>query len=278
MSSYLRWLSARLAEHVPLDRPFGVASRHVIGWAVGCHVDRVGLFVRSLRSVFDDAITLVVDPDPALGEMLDEAGIRAVVPPRVLGWRSDHALTRLATFQHLVRQVSDDAAVVLTDVEDVVFQGDPLSPCPTLIEAFQPSRDVSQASGLDLARALQTGTVVGPATDLAALCQSLLQRIEADPVTSGIADVRLAPTSYRFVEAGPSDGARLRTIDGVVVNPDGSVSPILHGYSRHPKLSDAVRRRWGEEAAHRRRRQGRRFLSALDTPSPGRRRVAPQPS
>lgn len=228
MSPYLRWLSARFAEHAAPDVRFQTASRHVIGYAAGVSAEDLGPFVRSLRTWFDDEVTLVVDPDPEVSDLLDALDVRAFVFPRIIGWLPDLATSRLASFEHLLRQAGAGASVLLTDVRKLVFQGDPLSPVPTAIEPF--TAEDGQLEGgappdttwldagagrrvaalLGQTSALCAGVVAGPAASLGRLCRTMLMQ-SAQPRSGAealfqlnLTDADIQATPYRVAVVAPA--------------------------------------------------------------------------
>ena len=61
----------------------------------------------------------------------------------------------------------------------------------------------------------------------------------------GLVEAEVRPNFSRVATLGVPAPDRLAVRDGVIVNPDGSVSPIVHQYDRHPAFFDAVQARWG---------------------------------
>jgi hypothetical protein len=176
---------------------------------------------------------------------------------------------------------SDYARVMLTDTRDVAFQGDPfasMGEAPATFFLERPGRTIGgcehnahwmrQAFGAaELARV--AAEPVSCAGTLLATPQALLRYLllmcweilRAPPVArySGIDQAihnhillhGLIPGAVAAANGGavmtvPVDVAHglVAGPDGVVRNPDGSVSAVLHQYDRDPVLKEAVEGRW----------------------------------
>lgn len=296
-TTYLEWLAEHFRDASGGPQGAGTAgSRHVLGYATGYGVAQIAPFVLSLRAWFPGEVTLVVDPDPAMLTFLAAHDVRVLHRAPVSGWRPHVAVERLATFEALLRGLPERASVLLSDVRDVVFQSDPLSPEPTAIEAFEEPGTCGDhafnmkyitalvGSGLaDVIRdkpALCVGTVAGPAGELARLCRVLLMlsarprsalggAFGADQAGFNIAvhldlvPVACRPNFSRVATLGLVDGAQLKIDGDWILNPDGGASPIVHQYDRHEHLHAHIRRLWSVDLPARRQTPARPFLNRL---------------
>lgn len=281
-SAYLGWLSAALAVDRGSTPQVNSKKRDlIVGYATGYGVSQVALFVHSLRSYYQGPVLLVTDNDPALRAFLEDHNIEAVDPPvSCTGAWSPHAVvSRFAGFDCLLRDRPWVRNALLTDVRDVVFQadpfGDPIKGLEFFSEASEPLSEhafnmkyLRAVAGEDLARAVSdkacicVGTVMGPREGLMRFCRLILMlgaipRSEiggafgADQaccnlaVHMGLMDGDVKDNHGRVATVGMVKREALGLRDGVVVNPDGSVSAVLHQYDRHPDLMEAIWERWG---------------------------------
>lgn len=289
-SAYLGWLAQALRR--PTGAPdLSVQGDLVLGYATGYDAADIAPFVRSLRSVFSGPAALVVDPRDDVRALLEEAGVEAVAPPCVDGWSPHPVMQRFAAFDHFLSQRPGVRGVLITDVRDVVFQAPPFEPSPTrlqvFVEADQPlgrhafnMKYLTALAGADVARQLAAapclcvGTVMGPREAMMRFCRLVLT-LAATPRSEiggafgadqaacnlaahlGLMEMDVVPNYGRVATLGltPADGLGL--VDGRIVNPDGTRSPIVHQYDRHPALLQAVHARWGQGYPARRRERSR---------------------
>ena len=279
-SRYLTWLAKALAR--PSDVTTTAVRGHaVLGYATGYDAADIAPFVRSLRAEFDGTVALVVDDRPDVAALLAEHHVIAVAPDPVEGWAPHPVMQRFAAFERLLRGWPDVDGVLITDVRDVIFQADPFSPRPDRLLAFQEyeggvladhafnMKYIRALAGDGLARAVAqqpcicVGTVMGPRADILRLCRAILMlattprstiggAFGADQaacnlaVHLGMIEAQVLPNYGRVATLGLTDGAALSFNQGKVVNPDGTVSAIVHQHDRHPHLSDAVHAVWGD--------------------------------
>lgn len=316
MTAYIEWL----AEHFRTEACEGRArtisddatsgeTRHVLGYATGYGVAQIAPFVLSLRTHFRGGVHLVVDPEPGMLAFLAEHDVEALTPPMSSGWRPHVAVERLAAFEAVLERLPEGSCALLTDVRDVLFQGDPLTPAPATIEAFEEAgscgghrfnmKYITALVGPGMAEvikdrpALCVGTVVGPARELARLCRTMLMlsarprsalggAFGADQATFNVAaHLDLAPIErranfLRVATVGLVDGRRLTIDRGLILNPDGGTSPIVHQYDRHEHLHAHVRRRWSAELPTRRHAPARPLAARLHRMAQSFRRRIPE--
>lgn len=279
-SAYLGWLAAVLTRR-RAERPVAAAATTdlVLGYATGYDASDIAPFVRSLRAVFDGNVALVVDDRPDVAALLQDHGVRALEAPAVDGWSPHPVMERFAAFE---RHLVDNAAggnVLLTDVRDVVFQGAPFSPAPTGLEVFLEDGVLGDhafnmkhlravagnaiADGLAGCPAVCVGTVMGPQEEVIRFCRLVLM-LAAIPrsgcggafgadqaacnlaIHLGLIPARVCENHGRVATVGLTLPQLLSVKDSRVLNPDGSVSAILHQHDRHPHLVAAVRELWGQ--------------------------------
>ena len=289
-SAYLGWLAGAM-----LGRPGKAAASAatddlILGYATGYDAADVAPFVRSLRAVFHGPVVLVVDQDPAMLAFLAENRIEAVVPAMVDTWAPHPVVARFAAFDRLMSERPEARNVLLTDVRDVVFQAAPFEPQPRGLEFFNEYADgvladhafnmkyLRGVGGEDIARALAdkpcvcVGTVMGPREAMMRFCRTLLM-LAAVPrseiggafgadqaacniaVHLGLIGGEVVPNYGRVATLGLTPSEHLSVSGGRIVNPDGSVSPIVHQHDRHSALAAAMHARWGGEMEHRERRR-----------------------
>lgn len=195
-------------------------------------------------------------------------------------WTPQPVVARFSAYERYIAARPGLRHVLMTDVRDVVFQSDPFGPAPVGLEVFveyETGRLADHAfqmkhlralAGDDLARQLKdqpcicAGTIVGPAAEVARLCRLILS-LGAIPRSAvgggfGVDQASLAMiVGYGLIPAEVQDNyRRVATIgmasdgigfkDGRIVNPDGSVSPVVHQYDRRPELVEAVRALWSQ--------------------------------
>ena len=236
--------------------------------------------MRSLRAVYAGAVALFVHDDPALLAFLGGHDVEAVVVPAADAWTPQPVVARFAAYERYIAERPGLRHVLMTDVRDVVFQADPFASALTGLEVFveyETGRLADHAfqikhlkalAGDDLARQLEdqpcicAGTIIGPAAEAARLCRLILtlgaiprsavgggfgvdQASLAMAVGYGLIPAQIQDNYRRVATIGmASDGLRFK--DGRIVNPDGSVSPVVHQYDRRPELVEAVRGLWSQ--------------------------------
>lgn len=289
-SAYLGWLAQVLRR--PTETPdLSVQGDVVLGYATGYDAADIAPFVRSLRSVFSGPAALVVDPRDDVRALLNEVGVEAVAPLCVDGWSPHPVMKRFAAFDHLLSRWPGVGGVLITDVRDVVFQAPPFEPSPArlqvFVEADQPlgrhhfnMKYLTALAGADVARQLAAapclcvGTVMGPREAMMRFCRLVLT-LAATPRSEiggafgadqaacnlaahlGLMEMDVVPNYGRVATLGLTPADRLGLVDGRIVNPDGTRSPIVHQYDRHPALLQAVHARWGQGYPTRQRERPR---------------------
>ena len=199
-------------------------------------------------------------------------------------------MQRFVAFDRLLRGWPDVDGVLITDVRDVIFQADPFSPLPERLLAFQEYESgvlathafnmkyIRALAGVELAEAVSqrpcvcVGTVMGPRDEVLRLCRTILM-LAAVPRSAiggafgadqaacnlaihlGMVEAQVVPNYGRVATLGMTAGGKLTFVDGRVVNPDGTISAIVHQHDRHPHLAESVHARWGGEFEHRQRVQ-----------------------
>lgn len=278
-SRYLTWLSSVLVPPRREARPGDGSARAVLGYATGYTAADLMPFVRSLRAVFDGEIVLTVDDRPDIAALFAEHRVTAARPLNAEGWAPHPVMERFAAYDAWLAAHPDVGQVLLTDVRDVIFQSDPFARPARTLEVFIESEGATLAdhafdqkylkalAGRDVAAlvsdqpCLCVGTVFGPVAAVRRLCKAILllaavprSRIGgifgADQagcnlaVHLGLVEADIRPNYDRVATIGDRAAPSLRA-DGLIVNPDGSASPVVHQYDRHPILAEAVRQRWG---------------------------------
>lgn len=285
-SPYLSWL-ARALGPAPGNDPTAPLGREdmVLGYATGYGRSEVEAFVLSLRSVHDGPVGLFVDADPAFRAWLASHSVEALDATPDEGWTPLPVVARFADYARLIRSRPTLRSVLLTDVRDVVFQASPFSPPVTTLEVFVEDETnglgqnafhqkyLRALSGVEAAALLAdrpclcAGTLIGPADDIARLCRLILT-LGAIPRSSvgggfgvdqaslelavhqGLIGADIRPNFSRVATLGCAlDGVSVK--DDRILNPDGSASPIVHQYDRHPELMAVVRRLWSAQVPDR---------------------------
>ena len=282
-SDYLEWLAQATAatqEFEPL--PDGDV---VVGYATGYDAADIAPFTTSLRAVFDGPVALVTDPDPDLRAFLARHAVTAVDAPVWRGWAPHPVMQRFVAFAGLLGERPGGA--LACDVRDVIFQAPPLDPAPqgleVFVEADGPLADhafnmkylralfgETQARRLADRQCLCVGTLVGSRAEVSRLSRLILA-LAATPrseiggafgadlaafnlaIHQGLLGATVRGNYGRVATLGLTPGDRLRFEGGQVVNPDASVSPIVHQHDRHPHLDAPVHARWGAGLEHRKR-------------------------
>lgn len=255
-------------------------SAAVLGWAVGCDLAEVAPFVRSLRAVFPGRIILAVDRRPTLIAWLSTHGVEAVIAAdRLVHWRPHPSMTRFAVFAQVLQDRPEIEEVLLADVRQVVFQTDPLSETTGDLVFFEDTRPVATAprmtafrlmqamvghtlaGGIAEARPVLADVVAGSSVAVLRFCRTMLL-LGGNPGSGagfgagfgagadqaacnviarlGLAGGEIATHAGRVAVASE----RHRVLDGRLIDPDGRISPVVHGYHRVPAFADLVRERW----------------------------------
>lgn len=282
-SAYLSWLGAQThAEASEAAAPAfpGQTGDLVLGYATGYGAEVIAPFVRSLRQVHAGPVALVVDDRSDVAALLAEHGVEAMVHAPPSGWAPHPAMARFGAGVRLMSRWPQVGHVLLSDVRDVVFQADPFSPRPSKLETFVEFEDgvlgdhpfnmkyLRALAGDDLAAAvadrpcLCVGTVIGPRAEVLRFLRLVLM-LAAIPrseiggafgidqaacnlaVHQGLLDAEIVPNYRRVATLGMTPGERLTFRDGRVINPDGSISPIVHQHDRHAHLAEPVHALWG---------------------------------
>lgn len=252
----------------------------VLGAATGYGVDDVAPFVRSLRAVYQGAAALMVDETPELTSFLRAHDVEAIPAALSTAWSPHPVMARFAAFDHILAQRPASGSVLITDVRDVVFQSSPFEPAPQGLEFFVEFEDrrlgdhafnykhLRALVGDDLAATvadrpcLCVGTVMGSRTAVSRLCRTILMlgaiprsqvggAFGADQAAFnlaahlGLVEHEVKANYGRVATVGLTPPDTMSVSEGIIVNPDGGVSAIVHQYDRHPHLMDAVHQRWG---------------------------------
>lgn len=277
-SAYLGWLAAAVATRGESGEAAGSVDA-VLGYATGYDAHDIAPFVRSLRSVFDGEVALVVDDRPDIRTLFEQHDVRLLTPAPVEGWEPHPVMARFAAFDRHLAGRSDIRGVLITDVRDVLFQKAPFAPQPTGLEVFVEGDRLGDHAfnmkylraliGEEMAKALApspsvcVGTVMGPRAEIVRFCRMVLM-LAAVPrsefggafgadqaacniaVHMGLLQAEVSENYGRVATIGLTPGDQLGLKDGQVVNPDGSVSAIVHQHDRHPHLAAAMHERWGQ--------------------------------
>lgn len=298
-SPYLDWLGRNLSPPALGSAASVRAERAVVGYAVGYGVNEIAPFVRSLRSVFSGRIILVVDRRPTLLAWLRTHDIEAVIAAdRLMHWRPHPVVARFAVYAQILQGRPEIGEVITTDVRDVVFQGDPFAdPCDQLeffIEAedryladhafnlkhLQALVGEGLASELGQRPCICVGVVAGPAAVMLRFCRAILflcaiprshvgGAFGADQAACNIiahlniVGGEIRANFGRVATVGMTAAETLGFENGRIINPDLSISPIVHQYDRIPSLERQIEARWGLSAASRRGRRTKRLAERV---------------
>lgn len=277
-SAYLGWLSAALATVGEPSSAEGSIDA-VLGYATGYDSHDIAPFVRSLRAVFDGEIALVVDDREDVRALFNQHDVRMLTEDTIDGWEPHAVMARFAAFDRYLTDRPDVRSVLITDVRDVLFQKAPFAPHPTGLEVFVEGDRLgdhafnmkylralvgeTMAAALATAPAICVGTVMGPRAEVVRFCRLVLM-LAAIPrsefggafgadqaacniaVHMGLLQAEVRDNYGRVATIGLTPGDTLSVRDGEVVNPDGSVSAIVHQHDRHPRLAEAMHERWGQ--------------------------------
>ena len=302
-SAYLGWLATAIAKvRGATSAIAGDEQDLVLGYATGYDSADVAIFVRSLRSHYTGAVALVVDADPELRDFLHSYNIETLDAPDMAQagseWSPHPVVSRFAGFDALLRARPWVRNALLTDVRDVVFQSSPLEPMPTGLEFYAECETplgqhdfnmkyMRAVGGHQLAEAVAdqacicVGTVIGPREDLMRFCRLILMlgaiprsriggAFGADQATCnlavhlGLLDAKVFANHSRVATLGMVPMGHISLRNGVIRNPDGTASAIVHQYDRHPSLMTAMWSRWASDVEKRERHRPRTLGGRID--------------
>lgn len=300
-SLYLDWLSRSLSSDDADSSADPRAGEAVLGYAVGYGIAEVAPFVRSLRAVFTGQIILVVDRKSSLLSWLKDHGVEAVIAAdRMLHWTPHPVVARFAVYAQILQGRPDIRQAIITDVRDVVFQGDPFAQATNQLQFFVEAEGLALADhafnqkhlqalfGGGLARDLGrracvcVGVVAGPTGAVLRFCRAILLLCAIPRSSIGgafgadqaacnvIAHLNLVggeirPNYGRVATIGLTAPERLRLEDGLILNPDGGASAIVHQYDRIPRLEADVQARWGVPVRDLRPQRRKTFPQRMQT-------------
>ncbi len=279
---YLDWLARDLETPAQPDaRAEGVGPDLVIGYATGYGPRALAPFVRSLRQHSQARVALVASPAKSVKAFLRENNVDRFDAPKSEGWRPHLLIARFKHYLSILDAYPDARRVLICDVRDLTFQADPFAKgfgddeaplvfyaetAPGQLGAHGANpRWLDSLVGAPLARKFDAGAAVCGGTImgephalkrairiLLTLCAiprpGALDRLGADQAALnviahwGMADVMVAPNYARVATIGYAEPPVLR--GGVLWNPTGTMSPILHQYDRHAFAKEAVETRW----------------------------------
>ncbi|RYG82410.1 MAG: hypothetical protein EON59_14185 [Alphaproteobacteria bacterium] len=252
----------------------------MLGYATGYGAAALEPFIKSLRAWFDGEVILAIDDRSDVRDLLTAFGVTAAFAHSRDAWTPHPVMERFAAYDSWLNARPWLKQVLLTDVRDVVFQGDPFARPAERLEVYVEREGEPLAAhafnlkhlkalvGEDFSERLRdrpclcVGTVFGPTEDVTRLCRTMLM-LAAIPrsgaggafgadqaacnlaVHLGLIDADIRPNYERVATIGDEGGLLVWRDDGVILNPDGGASPIVHQYDRHPHLADGVRARWG---------------------------------
>ncbi len=304
-SVYLGWLSAALAKVRGASSTIAAGHQDlVLGYATGYDAADVAIFVRSLRAHYSGPVALVVDGREDVRAFLAEHGVEALDAPCTQdvaagkSWAPHPVVSRFAGFDILLSERPWVRNALLTDVRDVVFQGDPFAPSVSSLEFFAEcdtplkSHDFNMkylravagdcfADSVADQACICVGTVLGSRAELSRFCRLILMlgaipRSEiggafgADQaacnlaVHLGLIDGQVFANHSRVATLGMVAADKVSLVGGVICNPDGSVSPVVHQYDRHPELMAAMWQRWASDLQRRDRCRPRTLGDRFD--------------
>lgn len=276
-SHYLHWLSQALGS-ARVEAISGAGTTDLVaGYATGYDAHHIAPFVRSLRNVFDGEIVLAADARPDVEALFAEHDVGFLAQPDTQGWQPHPVMARFAAVDAHLAARRDIRNVLLTDVRDVVFQKPPFEPAPERLEVFLEGDRLADhafdmkylralagdgiADDLAAAAAICVGTILGPRADMVRFCRAVLM-LAAVPrsemggsfgadqaacnmaIHMGLVEAEVRANYGRVATVGLAAAGGFAFRDGQVINPDGSISAIVHQHDRHPLLAEAVRGRW----------------------------------
>lgn len=306
-SAYLGWLAAALAKVRGATSAIAADGQDIVlGYATGYDVADVAIFVRSLRSHYSGPVALVVDATPSMRDFLASYGVDALDAPQLCAsadpeaksWAPHPVISRFAGFDALLAERPWVRNALLTDVRDVVFQGNPFAAEISALEFYAECdtplgthdfnmKYLKALAGESFAASVAgdacicVGTVLGPREALMRFCRLILMlgaipRSEiggafgADQaacnlaVHLGLIEGQVFANHSRVATLGMVDGEAVKMGEGLIRNPDGSASPVVHQYDRHPELMKAMWERWASDMERRDRCRPRTLGDRID--------------
>lgn len=213
-------------------------------------------------------------------------------------WAPHPVVSRFAGFDILLRERPWVRNALLTDVRDVVFQSDPFAPEVTGLEFYAEcdtplkTHDFNMkylravagdcfADNIGNKACICVGTVLGPREALSRFCRLILMlgaipRSEiggafgADQASCnlavhlGLIEGQVFANHSRVATLGMVPADQMSLVDGVIRNPDGSASPVVHQYDRHPELMTAMWQAWAGDLERRDRCRPRTLGDRLE--------------
>lgn len=244
----------------------------VLGAAFGYGIDKIKPFVLSLRRYYDGLVVFVVNGvDEQLNDFFNTHNIYTYEPEMPL----DRGYGNVDRFRHYIdclENFEDVDNILLTDIRDVIFQGNPFATYPNhAIEFFaEPellgkcNHNGSWYTGLygadELAKVseeyvLCAGTTMGTRIEIIRYIELLIEEIsnleqagKAHGTCDQAAHNRLVYTGkftdYRINQNGKglvSTMHHSKTLtfnrEGLLLNDDGTPTPIVHQYDRCGPMS-----------------------------------------
>ena len=281
-SAYLDWLAAPAQPAPPAKRHAALGPDLVVGYATGYGPKELACFVRSLRAQSKAHIALVASDRPETTAFLDAHQVDHWRAPQEAGWAPHLLIGRFKHYRSILAAYPQARRVLITDVRDVAFQGDPFAAgfgdeeSPVALYCETPPGDlgshganpkwlkslIGDPMAATLARkpVVCGGSIIGAPAALDGLIQTLLwlcaiqrsgalEGIGADQaalnviVHQGLCPAVAVPNYRRVATIGYADAPQVSP-EGTLQNPDGSDSPIRHLYDRHPAAKAAIEARW----------------------------------
>jgi hypothetical protein len=267
------------------------ARRLVLGAAIGFGVDEVRVFVESLRGsgYGGDVMMLIRWPGLTVGRYLNRRGVDVIRVFQTRSFsRSVHAKRYLIYLDYLKARAAHYDQVMMSDVRDVVFQGNPFagidSPkCHFYLEAPRTIAEdatnlrwvrgcfpAAEAEALSHHRISCSGITIGGTAEIIAYLERMVAKINAVPqriyrtIGHGYDQaihnylVYLEPGTGGIVEENnghiatmalePRNAYRLDEA-ARIWSTDGRLYPICHQYDRFPDIRAAVEARYAGKSA-----------------------------
>ena len=281
-SPYLDWLAGTEEPTRPsvLHPDFGPDL--IIGYATGYGPAELACFVSSVRAHSRARLALVASDHPETKSFLKENGVDHFLAPTPLGWEPQLLIGRFKHYLPILNAYPAARRVLITDVRDVAFQGDPFATgysddnAALALFCETPPGDLGSHGanpkwlrtliGAPMADRFKQspvvcgGSIMGEPAAVAAMIRQLLalcaiQRsgalngIGADQaalnliVHWGLANAIAVPNFKRVATIGYTQPPGVSK-DAILTNPDGTISPIVHQYDRHTAAKQAVEGRW----------------------------------
>lgn len=281
-SRFLDWLAAP-AQPTPPSQPHqGFGPDLVIGYATGYGPKELACFVCSLRAHSRARIALVASEAVETAAFLEKHKVDHWRAPSSLGWAPHLLIARFKHYLPILAAYPDARRVLISDVRDVAFQGDPFAPgfgdehSPLAFYCETPPGDLGSHGanpkwlkaliGAPMAETLAAqpvvcgGSILGEPKALSGMIRTLLwlcavqrsgglEGIGADQaalnviVHQGLCPALAVPNYRRVATIGYATSPRVGE-DGALFNPDGAQSPILHQYDRHQQAKAAIEALW----------------------------------